>query len=459
MNLTKALRNFSITPFQVNDSPARERYRLALWSAVTNALSKGTGMLIVLVSIKLTLPYLGADRFGAWLTITSFAAMLAFLDMGAGNALTNNIAYAAAHDDKTKLQKSITGGVCVLFIIGLLTSIGLTLTASFLPWERIIKVSSNELYEEIRQSCTLFGGLFGIQLFSTGIQKIFSGLQKSYIANLASTISNALTLIILYLATKQEAGIYYLLLITLGCSAILNCTLVLLLIRKKLFIFQDIRKATMQLYKPLISSGGLFFLLQIGAMIGWGADALIISSTLGAAQVAIFSVTQKIFQFVSQPLSIMNTPLWAAYADAYVRKDIHFIKKTLLISLSTTAIITILLGLAIIVWSNEIVSYWTGGQLQVPLALIVAFFIWTCCECLGGAFTMFLNGCEIIKPQIYTTFTLIIISIPAKIFLLMYTGMSGMVFGFSAIYLIIVLTFYLILFRKNINIAEKINSN
>jgi O-antigen/teichoic acid export membrane protein len=453
MNFTKVIRYFSTSPINIHEEYTRtqERYRLAAWSAITSALSKGTSMLVMLISIKLTIPYLGADRFGAWLTIASFAAMLSFLDLGAGNALTNNIACSAAHDDHTKLQKNISGGVGILFIVGLMASILLTISASLLPWEALIKVSSKNIYDEIRSTCILFGSLFGIQLFSNGLQKIFAGLQRAYVANLISAISNAIILIVLFFAAKAEAGIYFLLFITLGGTALLNSTLLIILIKKNLFTLHRIGKAIVHTHKPLLASGGLFFVLQITTMVGWGADSLIISSTLGATQVAIFGVAQKIFQLVSQPLSIMNTPLWGAYADAHTRKDIFFIKKTLILSLSATAIAAIILGLAILMWRNEIINYWTNGGLQIPLALMIAFFLWTCCECLGGAFTMFLNGCAIIKPQIYAAVTLIAISIPAKIFLITNTGTSSMLFGFSAIYISIILVFYFFIFKTKIN--------
>lgn len=438
MNLKKTLRYFSLSTIKVHDEYTRtqERYRLATWSAITNGLSKGMGMLVMLISIKLTIPYLGAERFGVWLTIASFSAMLSFLDLGAGNALTNYVAYSAANDPPPKLQTKISGGIGILFIIGLTMSISLAITASIIPWENIIRVSSENLHHEIKISCILFGGIFGIQLFTNGLQKIFAGLQKTYIVNIISIISNIVVLIALYLNTKHEIEIYYLLCITLGLGTLLNCTPIIFLVRKNLFTLRNIDKAIPQSYKPLLSSGGLFFALQIGTMIGWGADSLIIASTLGATQVATFAVTQKLFQLASQPLSIMNTPLWSAYADAHARRETNFIKITLIRSLIITAIAVIIFGLTITVWGNELSGYWTNNQLKIPSSLLLAFFIWTCCESMGNAFSMFLNGCSIVKPQLIAVATLVILSIPLKFICIKNFGITGMIAGFTILYLL-----------------------
>ncbi len=69
-------------------------------------------------------------------------------------------------------------------------------------------------------------------------------------------------------------------------------------------------------YRQLLNVGGLFFVLQIGTMIGWSADALIVSTLAGVTAVTQFAIVQRMYSLVSIPLSIMNAPLWGAYADA-----------------------------------------------------------------------------------------------------------------------------------------------
>lgn len=436
MNPIKAFQYISIRPFDTKDEPGRtnERYRLAAWSAITNILSKLLSMIIMIESVRLTIPYLGTERFGIWITIASFFGIMSFLDLGIGNALTNRVAHNATQNNLLKLQTTISGGMGVLFILGLSTSITLVLLANYTPWEQLIKVTSTDLYVEIKDAGTILGGLFGLQIISNGIQKTFLGLQKAYIANITSTISNILTLALLYYAASQQLNISGLLLITLGCGILVNGTLIIFLIKKKLLTISNIKLSITSEYKPLVYNGSLFFLLQLAAIIGWGMDSLIISSTLGAAQVAAFGVAQKMFQLISQPLSIVNAPLWSAYADAHARCDTLFLQKTLKFSLISSLIIALAMGAILIVFGQDIGRYWTNNNLTIPISIMVALFFWTCCESMGSAFSIFLNGCSIIKPQIFAVTTLIIASIPVKIYCINNFGISGMIAGFTVLY-------------------------
>src|SRR5262245_16536613 len=120
MNLLAARRFLRVTSFDTTTESGRadERYRLAVWSTLANLASKGLAMVVLLLGVSRTVPYLGAERFGMWTTVASFAGMLAFLDLGVGTALTNHIATAAATSRIPDLRQAITGGIGFLAIIG-----------------------------------------------------------------------------------------------------------------------------------------------------------------------------------------------------------------------------------------------------------------------------------------------------------------------------------------------------
>ena len=118
MNLFKLVKYLRFKPFDVSTEVGRgqERYRLALWSFIANILSKLMALAVMLLSIRWTLPYLGAERFGVWMTVASFTTMLVVLDLGIGNALINHSAHAAAEDNPEKLKKTISGSLGFLFL-------------------------------------------------------------------------------------------------------------------------------------------------------------------------------------------------------------------------------------------------------------------------------------------------------------------------------------------------------
>ena len=78
------LRFISLTPFDQStaEGRAQERHRRVALTAGAAALAKLLSVGTALISVPLTLHYLGAERFGMWITISSLIAMLSFADFG-----------------------------------------------------------------------------------------------------------------------------------------------------------------------------------------------------------------------------------------------------------------------------------------------------------------------------------------------------------------------------------------
>lgn len=414
MKLLQYLR-FGAFDVSTEDGRASERYRLAAWAILANVGSKGAAMAVMVLSVSLTIPYLGAQRFGIWMTIASFAGMLTFLGLGVGNALTNHVASRAAKSDAALLRRAISGGLGLLLMIGFVVGACLWLLAAWLPWAKLIKVDDTLLLLEAQSAAKLFALLFGLNLFTTGIQSVFAGLQRSFEVYLVVTLGSLASLGALWFAAQAQAGLPVLLAATLGIQSLSLLLLLGLLVRRKLLVMGEINSAVRQETRGLIRIGGLFFVLQVGTMIGWGADVLIISSVLGPAAVAVYSIAQRLFQFVTQPLAMMNSPLWGAYADAHSKGDVAFIRSTLKASMLLTLGIS-LSGATVLFFSSEwLLNYWTGGKVLVPSFLLILVALWTVLECCGAAFAMFLNGVQVVKPQVIVVSVFCILVLPLKI--------------------------------------------
>ena len=452
MNLPALTRYLRLAPFDTSSEQGRsdERYRLAALSMAANVLSRGTSLIVMILTVSLTIRYLGAERFGVWMTIASFVGMLTFLDLGVGNALTNKVAQVAAQDDPEALRRTISGGLGFLFVLGCAMGALLYGLANVLPWDRLIKVKDFAFHAEILDTLAVFSILFGFNLFTNGIQRVFAGLQRAFEAHFVSVAGSCSSLLALWTATRLEAGIPYLLAATLGIQLLANLGLLFVLARRNLFTVSRIASDTRKEARHLLNVGGLFFILQIGTMVGWGADSLIISSTLGAAQVAAFSIVQRLFQLVTQPMSILNAPLWGAYADAHSRGDKTFIRKTLKTSVIGTSSFCFAGAAALVTLGEHLIQIWTGNAVNISLTLLAAYGGWAILDATGNALAMFLNGCGIVKPQVFTVIVFVIFSIPAKLFSISNFGLEAMIIGQALIYLLITSVSYGAIFRMSL---------
>lgn len=450
--MKKWLRYLRLRPFDASTEVGRtdERYRLALWSIAASVFSKGFALLVMLLSVSWTLPYLGAERFGVWMTIASFVSMLLFLDLGIGNALTNHVADAAATAEPGSLASRISGGLGLVFIVGVLASSLLSALVAVLPWARIIKVQDPLVQNEIKDALYLFSILFGLSLFNNGVQRVFAGLQRSFEAHLASAIGSLLSILTLSQAAASQAGVAALLLATLGWQSASSLILLCLLIKRGQLQLRGIGAAIHAGKTPLLKTGGLFFVLQIGTMVGWGADSVIISSTLGAAQVAVYSVAQRLFQLVSIPLSMANAPLWSAYANANACNDRQFIRTTLKKNIYVTAAAAVFGCASLLAGGQMLIVWWTKSAIAVPMSLLTVFAVWTVCESLGNALAMMLNGCGIVREQVVTVAVLTAFALPAKLLLVSLLGVQGMIAIYTFLYCAVVLIFYGFVFRSNL---------
>jgi O-antigen/teichoic acid export membrane protein len=452
MKLLRLVKFIRLKPFDTGTTEGRsnERYRMAIWSFLANIISKIMALAVMLLSIRWTLPYLGAERFGIWMTIASFSTMLILLDLGIGNAIINRVASAAALDNPEKLKKTISGCLGFLFIISLAMGVLLYILATNLPIEKLIKLKNISLLPELRQTVIIFAILFGFNIFGSGVQKLFSGLQRTFESCLASAVCSLLALIGVWWAASHSAAIPLLLVLTLGIQTLGGYLLLLLLIQRKLFALKDIGRRVQQEYKQLFKTGALYFVLQMGVMIGWGSDSLIISSTLGVASVTMYSIAQRLFQFSILGLYMINGPLWGAYADANARQDKDFIKITLYRSMKLTFILSILSIAVIIIFNEFILEIWLANKVIIPLSFLLAFACWTFMENMSGAFGLFLNGMHIVKPQLVSVALFVSISLLMKLLLIEKYGIIVVPLATAFAYLMSTAVLYRFIYIKEI---------
>ena len=404
---------------------ADERYRRAALSVVANALGKILSLALMLVSIPLTLEYLGAERFGIWMTVASFSALVGFLDLGIADSLRNNVSYAAARHDPARLRELVTNGLLLLLAAGTLAGLALAGVAWLAPWPSLVKLDDAALYQEVQRSALTFAVLFAIGIVSSGIQRIFLGLQEGYVVHGLSAFGSCVSLLLLVPLTQSEAGIPALILATYGIQVLAPLALLPRMAQRGLLGFRASRfNADAGL---LLKAGLVFFGLQIGWMAGWGSDRLIVSSVLGAKDVAVLAVVAQLFQLVTQPFAFANGPLWSAYAHALEQSDNRFIRRTLGYSVSLTFLASLLCAAALLLAHPAILRAWIGHELLVPFGLVLALAALSVFQSVGDAFAMYLNGTGILRPQLHVVLLFCLLAIPLKLLLTPLVGVAGVV--------------------------------
>ena len=81
----------------------------------------------------------------------------------------------------------------------------------------------------------------------------------------------------------------------------------------------------------LTSLGIKFFVLQVASVVIFTTDNLIITQLFGPAQVAPYSIALKYFNIAQMGFSIIITPFWSAFTEAYAKNDFGWIRNIILV--------------------------------------------------------------------------------------------------------------------------------
>lgn len=436
---------------ETEDRRNAERYRLALWGVIATAGSRLAGVLLMVLTVHWAAPNLTAERFGLWATFSGLLMVSSFLDLGVGNALINRVAHVTAAGDPFQIKSVVMGGLAWLVIIGLGAAAVLSAASIVVPWETFLKLASERAGTEARDAALIFSILFGISIVANGSLKILMGQQRSHDANIIGAAAALLACPAVWVSIRLGCQVGIILLAGFGTQFLaVLVPLLMLLKRRGLLVVRSAWHSMLEQRRNLLSSGTLFFLLQTATLIGWGGDTLLLGGTTGTADVAAFAIVQRLYLFASQPVSILNAPLWAAYADAQAQGDHGFIRKTLRRSLLPSISIGTFLAVFLCLGGPAIVSLWTHNAVDIPRSLFVAFAVWVSFECGGIALGTYLNGTSVVREQVIVAICFCVTAVPAKLFAATRFGATGVVVATTITYGVVVVGAYATVFRRRI---------
>ena len=428
----RALGFVRLRPFntQTAEDRSRERYRRLTLTALASMSAKGVKVLTALVSVPLTINYLGTERYGLWMTIGSLVTVLAFADLGVGNGLLNAISEADGRDDRALASRYVSSAFFMLLGVALLLAATLAAFYPLIDWGRIFNVSSASAVAEAGPAAAVFLGCFLISLPAGVVQRVQLGYQEGFTNSLWEAAGSVLGLIGILFVTHSRAGLPWLVLAMAGgptLALVLNG--VVLFTRRRPYLRPSLARADRGIAVQLFRVGMLFFVLQVVGAAAFFSDNLVAAHTLGASAVTQYAVPMKLFDMVVLVSSFLLAPLWPAYGEAIARGDHRWAKRMLTRSLTATFIGSSVAALCIVLSAGPILRIWAVGAVHAPLILLVGFGIWTVLNTCGSAVAMFLNGVSAIRFQAVCAVVMGASALSLKIVLARQYGLPGIIWG------------------------------
>ncbi|MBU3607781.1 lipopolysaccharide biosynthesis protein [Polynucleobacter nymphae] len=428
-----------------------ERLRLLSWAVLTSGFTKLASLIIVVASIRWVSGYLGSERFGLWMTITSVITLLSFVDLGMSNSLVNIVSESFGKRDHQRIHRAISSTLFLLTGLAVIIEAIFLSSFYFVEWADVVHATKPEVVREVAPSIAIYVTIFLISMPLSIVHKVQIGLQESWKSNLWSLLGQLFAIFFLGVAVYFEAGVPFLILAVAGGPAVAT------LINFGIYFFLE-RRDYLPKFNVIGSSaltnigrvGGLFLIMQFLALVGNASDNIVIAKILGLSDVSTFAIVQKLAMIlgVSQ---LFISPMWPIFGEAIARGDYDWAQRALKKIIWVSFLIGALAGATILFFGSQIIKIWVGHPVETSVSLMVGFALYSILMNIGGSLSVYLNNGSFLKRQISIYTLASIVAIGLKIFLVWHWQSAsgaiwGTVIGYSIFY---VIPAYLMAFPKN----------
>ena len=428
----------------------RERYRRAGLTASTSFIAKGLTMLMSFVSVPLTIHYLGAERYGVWLTISSLLLWVALTDFGlAGNALVNVLSEAAGNDDRESARHYVASAFWALVTIAVV--IGAVFAAAFhaIPWRGIFRVSEATPTQELGLTCALVAALFLINLPLTLLRSLYYAHQEGYLANIWGIAGGVVSLLGLIVVTRFHGGLPQLVIAISGLPAVvLLANTYNAFVRRYPWLAPAPSAVRWTCIRRMLKLGGNYMVIQLAALGIYQSQAIIITQMLGPAQVVIFVVTYKIVALPVDLAYMGTAPFISAFGEAKARRDWNWIKGAYKNAQFASIALGVPLAAAVALAAKPIIRVWAGPAAVPDADLVFWLFIYAASGVSLMMAVQLLSGIERLKAL---TASIILCAIGCVVFGVLFApwwGLGGVAFAMAISQVVIICPILLYAVRR-----------
>ncbi|QQD15363.1 lipopolysaccharide biosynthesis protein [Sphingobacterium sp. UDSM-2020] len=395
---------------------------------IYSLLFKGLSVLATLCIVPITLNYVDKNQYGVWLVLSSIIGWFSFFDIGLGNGLKTKLTESLTDGELIKARKYISTTYLLMFFISLAISIVFLISQYFIKWSEIL--NTDILPEEtLKKVVFIVFTSFSIQFILNVIVTVAAANQNTIIGAIINFLINSITLLIIYILTLAFVNGT---LVDLSLPMALTPVGVLIIANIYLFStkYKDISPRLtffdVTLLKEIFGLGWKFFIIQLGLILVYNIDNLIIAQLFGPAEVTTYNVAFRYFSIITMLSGIIMAPLWAAFGEANRIKDYQWIKGTIK-KLQFVILILALLSFCMAVFAPWVYKFWVGKEIPIPLLLSIILAVYTVVNAFRTIYIYYMNGVGIITLQVILVGLTGLLNIPLGIFLGKLLGVPGVV--------------------------------
>lgn len=378
-----------------------DRLRRVHLTSAASVVGQGVTIAVGLVSVPLTVGYLGQERYGVWVTLSSLLTWLAVTDLGlGGNALVNALAEAHGKEDRAWARELVATAFWTLAGIGGVLLVATAAVVPWVSWRSVFNVSAATSETELARALLVALTLFALAFPASVTHAIFSGYQEGYLDAAISILGSVASLLALLLVVRSQGGLPVLVLALYGArhAAAAGGGLVLFGTMKP-WLRPTPAAVSRRALRRLVGLGVQYLVAQLAGIGIFQSQPIIVTHVLGPKAVGIFSIAQRILTLPLMFVQLLVGPLMPAYGEARARGDWVWILATLRRSLlySVAIVVGVVVPLALV--SQRLIRLWVGPELAPTTALVAALAGYVALAALVTPLSVLLYGIERVHGQ------------------------------------------------------------
>lgn len=378
----------------------QERSVKAKKNIIGSFFLKGSSIIISIVMVPLAINYVNVSQYGIWLTLSSIVVWFSFFDIGLTQGLRNKFAEAVAKGEDELAQIYVSTTYAILAIICSSLWIIFLFVNQFLDWTHILNVSEN-MHKEVSILALMVFSYFCLQFVLRIINTLLIANQQPAFSSLLTVLGQFFSLVCIFILVKTTQGS----LIKLG--AVFCFAPLLALTFGSIFFFRKsykkfrpaLSKVKFTYAKGLFNLGLVFFVIQIAGIVQYQTANFIIARNFGTTDVTSYNIVYKYFNILQMVFVIFLTPFWSASTEAFLKKDIGWIKKSIK-KYNQLTVLLIIGGCIMLYFSRTIYDLWLGkGKVNISFYLSFFGFIYFTTTMFADTYVSFLNGINALRIQ------------------------------------------------------------
>lgn len=373
---------------------------------------KCISIIISLQVVPLTINFINPTQYGIWLTLSSIIVWLGYFDFGFAHGFRNRFAEAKAKNDIILARKYVSTTYAVLLLIFVSVLLIALLVNYFINWSEILNI--DVVYnEELKVVFGILACFFCMQIVAGVFTTMLLAEQKSAFSSLIQTGGQFFAFIAIWILTRIVTGnltILAFILSGIPCFLLIIVSIIVFHTKNYKDLRPSISSIDFSLTKNILGLGGQFFIIMISMLFIFQFLNIIISRIEGPVAVTQYNIAYKYYNVLNMVAVIILTPFWSAFTEAYVQKDMTWMKR-MVKKLERLWLLCIPVLVLMVICSNLFFTFWIGDSVHVPFSLSICMSFYVLFQTAGNMYMYMINGTSKVRLQmiVYVFFALITI--------------------------------------------------